>query len=606
MQIFYRDKMYQTDTPHSFYIPVMGTGFTIDTPLFVAKYGISSTISLVDDVLIEQMRKYWSDRSGEPYEPISQREEDARARRITAYLNLLNKLIEKQIAAVKVAPFEPDSEITRYFEMLPEAHPLRLIYEDMLKSEAADKLKLQAKLRQAVVAGSIDVNIMTKLDCEHDVNGKPLAYEFSDAAAALRGYAKSNLSSTLVLSAGFNPKLYGYLGEFPDFFPDKDSRIKKKICLKVSDYRSAVVQGKYLAKRGIWVSEYSIESSFNCGGHAFINDGQLLGPILEEFKARKEELLATMHEYYKKALISIKKSCSDLPQKMKITVQGGIGTSSEHEFLLQHYKVDAAGWGSPFLLVPEVTNVDEASLQKLVRAREEDVFLSSSSPLGVPFWNLKNSASEEARRDRIEKHNPGSLCVKGYLKFNKDFAKPLCRASREYQALKLKELAASDLPPEKMAALKEDILAKACICHDLGGVALIKRDIATKLLPTPAICPGPNIVNFKKIITLKEMVNHIYGRCSLLIDQGRPHMFIKDLQLQVSHLLSEIKGASLGLPARSQKKLAEVKENLNQGIDYYRGLATSLLKEQQTKFLQALEEFYKELDSVCLAEISIE
>ena len=41
--------------PHSFHIPVMGTGFTIDTPLKVARYGISSVISLVDDVLIEQV-----------------------------------------------------------------------------------------------------------------------------------------------------------------------------------------------------------------------------------------------------------------------------------------------------------------------------------------------------------------------------------------------------------------------------------------------------------------------------------------------------------------------------------------------------------------------
>ncbi len=40
---------------HTFSIPVMGTGFSIDTPLRVAQYGISSVISLVDDVLIEQM-----------------------------------------------------------------------------------------------------------------------------------------------------------------------------------------------------------------------------------------------------------------------------------------------------------------------------------------------------------------------------------------------------------------------------------------------------------------------------------------------------------------------------------------------------------------------
>ena len=133
--------MYQINTPHSFYIPVMGTGFTIDTPLFVAKYGISSVVSLVDDVLIEQMRKYWSEKFGESYEPISCKEEDARAKRITTYLNLLHKLIEKQIAEVKAAVFEPGSEITRYFEMLPEGQQLKKMYEEMLgEKNIAEKL----------------------------------------------------------------------------------------------------------------------------------------------------------------------------------------------------------------------------------------------------------------------------------------------------------------------------------------------------------------------------------------------------------------------------------------------------------------------------------
>ena len=44
-----------TRSAHTFHIPVMGTGFTIDTPLRVAKYGITTVISLVDDLLIEQM-----------------------------------------------------------------------------------------------------------------------------------------------------------------------------------------------------------------------------------------------------------------------------------------------------------------------------------------------------------------------------------------------------------------------------------------------------------------------------------------------------------------------------------------------------------------------
>ena len=84
-------------SPHTFHIPVMGTGFMIDAPLRVAKYGISSVLSLVDDVLIEQMRQYHCQKNGEPYEEIGNDEEDARARRITAYLNLLDLLVRRQV-----------------------------------------------------------------------------------------------------------------------------------------------------------------------------------------------------------------------------------------------------------------------------------------------------------------------------------------------------------------------------------------------------------------------------------------------------------------------------------------------------------------------------
>ena len=61
------------NSSHSFHIPVMGTGFTIDTPLRVTKYGISSVVPLVDDVLIEQVRKYYCEKEGEPYEEIIRR-----------------------------------------------------------------------------------------------------------------------------------------------------------------------------------------------------------------------------------------------------------------------------------------------------------------------------------------------------------------------------------------------------------------------------------------------------------------------------------------------------------------------------------------------------
>src|SRR5690606_20931768 len=114
----------------------------------------------------------------------------------------------------------------------------------------------------------------------------PLSEQFSDAMAALRGAANSTLSLSLVLSAGMNPRLYSYLGELPQFKPDAEGNQQKKVILKVSDYRSALIQAKLLAKKSIWVSEFRIESGLNCGGHAFATEGYLLGPILEEFKQK--------------------------------------------------------------------------------------------------------------------------------------------------------------------------------------------------------------------------------------------------------------------------------------------------------------------------------
>ena len=74
---------------HTFHIPVMGTGYTIDTPIRVAHYGISSAISIIDHRLTEQMRQYYSDLYEIPYHPIDLDDDDSRAKRITAYLNLV-------------------------------------------------------------------------------------------------------------------------------------------------------------------------------------------------------------------------------------------------------------------------------------------------------------------------------------------------------------------------------------------------------------------------------------------------------------------------------------------------------------------------------------
>jgi len=575
----------------------MGTGFTIDTPLKVAQYGISSVVSLVDDVLIEQMRQFHCEEEGESCEAIPTKDEDSRARRITAYLDLLNKRVKKQVADLRSSPFEEGSAITRYFSMLPNTS-LRQTYESMLAEEdPEEKTAQQEALREQITAGSIDVNIMTKLDRDIYKGGEKQPAMFSDALSALRGFAKSTLESAIVFSAGINTRLYNYLAEFEDFFPDADGELSKKIIIKVSDFRSAVIQGKYLAKKGLWISEFRIESGLNCGGHAFATNGYLLGPILEEFKEKLQSQRDSLFTLYCKALEKMGRDVPETVHETKVTVQGGIGTAGEHSFLMQHYNVDSVGWGTPFLMVPEVVRIDDEHIEKLSKASDEDIFLSPSSPLGVPFWNLRNSSSEEARVQRINEGKPGSSCPKKYLSFNNDFTSvPVCISSRTYQKSKLEQLEKEDLPSETKAVLKEGVLAKSCICHDLAANAT--KTLGIDPHGQAAVCPGPNIVNFKKAVSLEEMVDHIYGRLSVLTRKDRPHMFIRELGLYIDHLHIELERRKTDILPATTKCLSEFKENLLEGIDYYQQLAEEFVEEKRTSFLVDLRKLRETLEPI--------
>ncbi len=557
-----------SDRVHTFHIPVLGTGFTIDTPLRVARFGISSVMSLVDDVLIEQVRRHHCGQSGEPYEPIRDQDEDARARRITAWLNLVHRLVRRQMDTLVEQPFDPDTEVTRWFEMLPDSDLRRAYVRMTATSDAGERSLRQEALRAWLRPGSIDVNIMTKLDGAAWRGGQELPPEFNAAMSALRGFARSDLQSSIVFSAGMNPRLYTYAAQFADFFPGSGGESVKTIVVKVSDFRSALTQGRFLAKRGLWVSEFRIESGLNCGGHAFATPGLLMGPILEQFRERRGDLVRELHEIYVKALAARGIPPPVSPRALRVTAQGGIGTATEHEMLLRTYELDSAGWGTPFLLVPEATNVDDAHLEKLCAAGPDDVFLSRSSPLGVPFWNLRNSAGEAHRLRRIDAGRPGSPCTKGFLAANVEFTeRPICTASRAFQQRKLEDLLVADMEESRRAAMVAGVLEKSCICHDLGGGAAIRLGIHPRA--TPAVCCGPNIVHFNKVSTLSGMIDHIYGRRPMAMDPGRPHMFVRELMLYVEHFVNVL-SAGLDGGAVSGTSRDEFRSNLLDGIDYYR------------------------------------
>lgn len=585
---------------HTFHIPIMGTGFTIDTPLKVAKYGISSSISLVDDVLIEQMRKFHCQAAGEPYEEISNQSNDPRASRITAYLNLIDRLVQRQVKELQSSPFEKGSEITKYYEMLPDDSSLKKKYLDMLTmSDGPEKKSAQDILRDSAVPGSIDVNIMTKLDRNRYRKGEMLPAIYSDAMSALRGFAQSTLSASMIFSAGVNKRLYRYMTEFKDFFPNQHGEIKKKIILKVSDHRSSEIQGRFLAKLGLWASEFRIESGLNCGGHAFASKGYLLGVVLEEFKKKKNELLGKLLPMYAKALSAKGRFDCKLPDNFRISVQGGVGTADEHTFLLNYYGVNSVGWGTPFMLVPEATRMDDVNLERLLNASEDDVYLSDASPLGVPFWNLRTSTSEDARRRRIKEGKPGSSCPKGFVNFSTEFTKkPICLASRAYIKKKLERLLEEGHSPEVYNKLKEKVLAKLCICHELGGNATVPLGIDPDA--DSVVCCGPGIANFSKISTLQEMVDHIYGRLSLLTSSDRPHMFVKELGLYIDYLRKELDNFPLGIASNSASFLQGMRENLFKGIEYYQELSSQFVEDSREKFLRELKKMQTALEPLVL------
>jgi len=578
---------------HTFHIPVMGIGFTIDTPLKVSQYGIDSVISLVDDKLLEKLRKMYSQKFEIPYFEISEKLDDFRAKRITSYLNMINDQAEKKFDEFKNASIEKANEIKEYFNMLPDTSEIKKEF-NILTEKYFNLSEVKGWLRDNLSMGSIDVNIMTKIDKDNYKDGEKLPIEYNDAHAALRGFATSNLHSSVVISAGMSPRLYSYIEKFDDFYPDKSGYIKKKIILKVSDYRSALIQGKFFAKKGLWVSEYRIESGLNCGGHAFATDGYLMGPILSEFSDNREELTSTVYQLYVSALERKNRNIPTESLPLKITAQGGVGTAEEHQFLLDHYGIDSVGWGSPFLLVPEATNVDDFTLNELADAKEDDLYLSNISPLGVPFNSLRGNTKDIEKMSLVEQGKPGSLCPKRYLSSNKEFTeKQICTASRRYQRHKIKELDTMGLSISDYKNRFNKIIEKSCICVGLGTSSLLKNKLDTKSEGEGvSVCPGPNMAYFSKIASLKEMIDHIYGRINIADDEDRPNMFIKELGIYIDYLKNKVGEYKLSGCTKQEKQLLNFASNLKEGVQYYHNLFDDLrdkFEDTKSKIISDLE-----------------
>ena len=307
------------------------------------------------------------------------------------------------------------------------------------------------------------------------------------------------------------------------------------------------------------MSEYRIESGLNCGGHAFATDGYLMGPILAEFRDKRQELIDETYAVCKSALQTAGKVVPDNQLLVKITAQGGVATSEEHNFLIDHYNLDVVGWGTPFLLVPEATTVDSKTRKQLQEAKEKDLYLSNISPLGVPFNTLKNSTKDIEKFEKIKEGRPGSPCPRKFLALSNEYGtEGVCTASRLFQKNKIEELGVS-----------EDITDKACLCMGLAATAVINYDVNTRESKGVSICPGPNMAYFSKELTLSEMAHHIYNDAKGIVRFDRPNMFVNELSMYLKLLSEKIEENKLSWGRASEKKLTNFADNLNNGIDYY-------------------------------------
>ena len=200
----------------------------------------------------------------------------------------------------------------------------------------------------------------------------------------------------------------------------------------------------------------------------------------------------------------------------------------------------------------------------------------------------------------VDKGRPGSSCPKKYLVSNKEFTeKNICTASRQYQHLKLKELDNEGVSPDEYQNKFDEIADKSCICTGLGTSALLVNNLDTKVEGDGvSVCPGPNMAYFSKIMSLKEITDHIYGRLNMITRTDRPNMFIKELNIYIDFLKNKVEEIRGSMTNKQEKYLLTFAKNLNEGINYYYRLFSDLkdvFEDAKSSILSDLEASKKTL-----------
>src|SRR5690606_28570100 len=92
---------------------------------------------------------------------------------------------------------------------------------------------------------------------------------------------------------------------------------------------------------------------------------------------------------------------------------------------------------------------------------------------------------------------------------------------------------------------------------------------------------------FSREYSLKEMVDHIYGRQNLLQQVDRPHLFINELSLYMEYLRKYVEMNIEALDDKKEKYINNFKNQLSQAITYYANLKelhASMCQKEWDKF----------------------
>jgi len=87
-----------------------------------------------------------------------------------------------------------------------------------------------------------------------------------------------------------------------------------------------------------------------------------------------------------------------------------------------------------------------------------------------------------------------------------------------------------------------------------------------------SICPGPNLAYFSSTYSLKNMVDHIYGRTNVMERTDRPNLFVKELKMYIEYLGTKIEDTVKPFSDKQKKHFETFQENLNKGVEYYKEL----------------------------------